>query len=442
MKPRILHQQAMDLSFKAKEALDENNFDLAFELYKQAANFESEVADFYLDKPELEPTRSIIIRSAAYMNLKAGLIDEAKKFIFYGLLHIQDDGIKNQLNEALEFTISLKNLNPEAASREYLYLNLLRKKSISYIIEPVNSKFGHSVTLQMVSDFSEDYLKSLKAFAKAKLRDIYDQLDDISRSWEKELDKVVNPLIANASYGSFQFSIANDFLLQNDEPIELFELKKTVIPKYHSEIFINPLSDKDIARIKNDYSDDEVNEIFRPLAKIKSNNSPYKVGYYDTENLKKVFVDKIVNKQRKKLLPVRQISQEDIGELENSIIHKTSLDGKVKKHTILKEELKFYKFDKRINIIEPAGFSPLMFSEEIILDVLFTSEHGFRFTFEDLRIENTDIQYQRGLVEFYNKFYQRLVELANTFEKNEQEQFEWEIVKKLINNPNSLILKG
>ena len=73
MKPKLIHQQAMDYSFKAKQALTEGKFGAALEFYKSAADLESQVAEFYFDKPELEPTRSVIIRSAAFMNLKAGL---------------------------------------------------------------------------------------------------------------------------------------------------------------------------------------------------------------------------------------------------------------------------------------------------------------------------------------------------------------------------------
>src|SRR5690606_8050774 len=126
MKPKIVHQEAMDFSFKAKQALMEGNYGASFELYKKSAELESQVADFYIDKPELEPTRSIIIRSAAFMNLKAGLIEESKKYIFIGLLNTTDESIKEQLNNALEIAVSFGNLSQEKASNEYNYLTLLR----------------------------------------------------------------------------------------------------------------------------------------------------------------------------------------------------------------------------------------------------------------------------------------------------------------------------
>ena len=85
MNAKQLHKEAMDYSFKAKQAASENNLNLSFESFCKAAEIESKVAKYYFNKPELEPTRSVLIRSAAFLNLKAGLIGTAQEFIFYGL---------------------------------------------------------------------------------------------------------------------------------------------------------------------------------------------------------------------------------------------------------------------------------------------------------------------------------------------------------------------
>lgn len=122
------------------------------------------------------------------------------------------------------------------------------------------------------------------------------------------MEKLINPLITSSGYGSFKFSIANDFLYREGEKREIFELKADIVLKYHNEIFINPLSDSDIDSIKGNFSEEEVNGIFRPLSKIKANNTPYKVGYYDSEDFNKRFVNRIVNRQKQKLLTVKQIT--------------------------------------------------------------------------------------------------------------------------------------
>lgn len=439
MKPKLIHQEAMDYSFKAKQALEQDDYTEAFNLFNKAADLESQVAEFYFDKPELEPTRSVVIRSAAYLNIKAGQIEQAKKFIFFGLLHTKDILIKEQLNNALELAVSLGNLNPDAASREFNYLNLLRQRSIHYVIEPANLIFGHSVSLESIKDFSESYLKSLKAFAFSKFKRALKIEEEFEQSFLNEIEKLINPLVTSSSYGSFKFSIANDFLSRTGDKKELVEIKSNVVAKYHKEIFINPLSDEDIEIIKNDYTEEEINDIFRPLTKIKSNNTPYKVGYYDTEDFNKKFISKIVNKQKQKLISLRQISQEDIGELESSLIHKRSgKGGRISNQIIFKQQMKTAEYDLKISQINAKEASPILLAEEIIVSMTFDSNKGFTFSFADLNIQNTNTGYQTALDDFHNSFYSQLKKLANVNDDDISNQKNLEFANRIINNLKAL----
>lgn len=439
MKPKLIHKEAMDFSFKAKQALEAGDHTLAFDLYKKAADMESQVAEFYFDKVELEPTRSILIRSAAFLNLKAGQIESAQKFIFFGLLNTKDELIRSQLNNALEISLSLKNLPSETASSEFNYLTILRQRSVHYVIEPSNLVFGHSVSLEMIKSFTEDFLKSLKSYAIANFKKILATEDDIDRSVSRNLEKLINPLVTNSSYGSFKFSIANDFLKRDGEKKEISQFKSNIIPRYHSEIFTNPLTNKDIEKIKEKYSEDDINDIFRPLTKLKSNNSPFKVGYYDSDNFTKTYTRRIVNEQRKQLLTTKQFTPQDIGELENSIVHKrSSQSGKVVKKTILKEQLKSYEADIKINQIEPKDHASIMLSEDIFITMTFASDKGFTFSFDDFRVEYTDIAYEKAQIGFHDAFYKKLIMLANTNDLNEEEQKDWDAVRGLIGNTQTL----
>lgn len=439
MKPKVQHQQAMEYSFKAKQALNESDYDTAFALFKEAATLESEVAEFYFDKPDLEPTRSTIIRSAAFLNLKAGDVENAQRFIYFGLLHLKDEVIKDQLNNALELAVGLKNMKPQAASSEYNYLGLLRQRSVHYILEPVTQSFGNSVSLEMIKDFSDGYLKSLRSYALSMYKRLLDIKDDIDEAISKEFERLINPLVTSSAHGSFKFSIANDFLVRIGEKKDVVQLKANIIDKYHKEIFTNPLGDEDIEKIKKTYSEEEVNDIFRPLTRIKANKTPYKVGYYDSDNFNKVFVDRIVNKQRKKLLTTKQLSQDDIGELESSIVHKrSSQSGKVTKKTIIRERLKSYEFDIPTKIIEPKDQRPILLVEEILLSVSFDSETGFTISFDDLQVENTDVEYQKTLTGFYNLMFDKIFRMKDKGDMNVQEMKDWDIIKNLIGNTEAL----
>jgi hypothetical protein len=255
-----------------------------------------------------------------------------------------------------------------------------------------------------------------------------------------QFQELVNPMITNSAFGSFKFWIANDYLTREGESTDLVKLKANIIYKYHDEVFTNSLSDEDIEILKQKYNDDEINEIFRPLVKMKSVGSPYKIGYYDKDSLKKVYLRPIVNLQKKKLLPVRQISNEDIGFLENSIVHKRSYtSGKVSKSIILREQMKVMEFDINLSQIESNDASPILLNEEIVVNVLFNSENGFTLNFEDLKIENTDTEYHKVFVGFNKALYDRIIYLCGLKNMNEDECRDFSVVKRLINDPEALI---
>ncbi|MGQ3012133.1 MAG: hypothetical protein ACT6QS_00365 [Flavobacteriales bacterium] len=437
MKPKVIHQEAMDYSFKARQALEKGAFAEALGHYITAAELESKVAEFYFDKPDLEPTRSVIIRSAAFLNIKAGKIEEAKKFIFFGLLNSKDEFIIGQLNDALELAISFNKIDTRTVNTEFTYLNILRQRSVHYVLEPANPTFGTSVSLEAFKDFANNYIKSLKAYAISTFKHLLEtKHPDAEQAIRNNIDQIVNPLITSSAYGSFKFSIANDFLSRNSESEETTELKAAIIIKYHNEIFTNPLADHDIDAIKDVYSEEEINEIFRPLSKIKSANASYKVGYYDTD-LSKRFANKIINKQRKRLLTTRPPSQEDIGELENFIIHKRSAQGgKIHKTTLVKQQMKSADWNITTNLLETTDYTPLILSEEIILDVSFDSNSGFTISYSDFKIENTDIEYTKALKGFYNRFYIKMKGLAINKNMTVEEEADWQIVRRLIINPD------
>lgn len=438
MKVKQLHQQAMDYSFQAKQAIAENKHDLSFELFSKAAELESKVAKFYFDKPELEPTRSVLIRSAAFLNLKAGLIDNAQEFIFFGLLYVKDEFIKSQLNDALEISVSLKNMLPFNASSEYNYLNILRQKSIHYVLEPSSIVFGSSVSLEMVRDFSLNFLKSLKSYASSMFTRMAESSNYFDKK-EKEFEKLVNPLLTSSSYGSFKFSLANDFLKRDGEDERINKLKSNIVENYHNNIFINPLDSRNIKILKREFNNEEINDIFRPLSKIKAKNTPYKVGYYKTENFSKIFIPRIATEQKKELLPIKEINKDEIGKLESLIIHRKKLNsGRVSKKTISSEEFKSYEFDKFVNEIKSKTHSPILLNKDILLNINFDSESGFNMSSQDFNLETTDTEYKRCLDKLLDLLYSKIFEITHKDTRNDIEAEQWSFINELINNPKAL----
>jgi hypothetical protein len=442
MKPKQVHQEAMHYSFEAKQAFEKGEDLVAQEYYFKAAALETELARFYFDKPELEPTRSTIVRSAAFLNLKAGLIGEAQSIIYWGMLNVTDPAIKDQLQEALELSIVLKNMDVVGASGNLEYLQVLRMRSVHYSIENTLPKFGSAITFETIRDFADNYLKSLRAYSITAFKRLAGDIKGLPQDIEaasKQFERLVNPLVASVGFGSFKFSIANDFLGRNGENPDIVRLKATVLQQYHDNIFTNPLADKDIDLVKQQFTDEEINEIFRPVAKIKAADSPYKVAYYDRETYHKIYLGRIVNMQKRKLLPVKQASPDEIGYLESTIVHaRGDQGGKKIRSLIQREQLKSLELDIRSIQLEPKDRAPVMLNEEIIISVLFNSDNGFTFKFEDLGVEHTDTDYNKGLTQFYSKLYRKIWAILNPSSAEGAIASELALARRLINDPSQL----
>ncbi|MBL0200972.1 MAG: hypothetical protein IPP81_12825 [Chitinophagaceae bacterium] len=69
---------------------------------------------------------------------------------------------------------------------------------------------------------------------------------------------------------------------------------------------------------------------------------------------------------------------------------------------------------------------------------MFSSQSGFTISFDDIHLEHTDIEYEKGLTAFYTLFYNKIKHLVNTEQKSDQEASDWNIIKKLLGNPDAL----
>lgn len=437
MKPLELHELAMHHSFLAKQARNLQQEDRALENYTLAAELETQAAEYYIDKPEMEPTRSILIRSAAFLNLKAGMTEYAEKYIFWGIVNAPSEEIRNQLYEALELCLSLKKLDRTVISGSVDYIYKLRQRSLHYSIEPPDQVYGSAVTLDMVSEFAENYTKSFEAFSKSEFRDFFSSEYEDKEKQETDataFSDLMKPLITSAAFGSFKFSIACDFLQRYGESEKFALLKSNVLTQYHNNVFIKEYSDSNIEYFKSHFSSDEINDIFRPLFNIKSKRAPYKVAYYDRESLKKVYLPVARNREKKKLLPKRTPEKEEIGFLESIITHNRGS----KKNVILKQKMKSSAFDYPTNLIEPKGYQSIILTEEILINVEFNSESGFTLSFEELDLEVTDVIFLEALNKFYIEFLELVITLNLKSERNDVEIGQWAIIKRLIGNPEGI----
>lgn len=99
---RLDHRQAMELVDEAVVAELQGNAEQKREYLKQALELESRAANHYRDQFEVEPTRSILYRSAATIAMRLGESREAEKLASMGLAGNPPDGVAAELRAVLE----------------------------------------------------------------------------------------------------------------------------------------------------------------------------------------------------------------------------------------------------------------------------------------------------------------------------------------------------
>jgi hypothetical protein len=110
-KATALHEEAMILADRADKAREALSLEAARELYRQAFELERSAALQFLRKPDVEPTRSVLFRSAASLALDCGEFLEAEKMVCHGLAADPPADLRaelRQLYEQMHFRVFLQ----------------------------------------------------------------------------------------------------------------------------------------------------------------------------------------------------------------------------------------------------------------------------------------------------------------------------------------------
>jgi hypothetical protein len=97
-----LHDKAMDLAGKAFRADIHGEYATAESLFKEAFNLERRAALLVVDEPNAEPTRSVLLRSAATLAVDCHEFREAERLIAIALAGNPPSEIGEELRDLLE----------------------------------------------------------------------------------------------------------------------------------------------------------------------------------------------------------------------------------------------------------------------------------------------------------------------------------------------------
>jgi len=105
------HRQGMDLAEMAFTAKLRGDSQQADELFRQAFEYERKAADLVANDIDVEPTRSVLHRSAASLAIDCGEYREAERLVAIALSGNPPDEIADELRDLLEQVYA--NLNGE-----------------------------------------------------------------------------------------------------------------------------------------------------------------------------------------------------------------------------------------------------------------------------------------------------------------------------------------
>lgn len=115
---RALHREAMTFAQLAFVASLNGKEKEALELNRKAFKKEAQAANLLFDDFSLEPTRSVLHRSAAVLAMECGQLQEAERLIGTGLTGCPPAEIAQELRDLLQKINSMQNLSRHQTSTE------------------------------------------------------------------------------------------------------------------------------------------------------------------------------------------------------------------------------------------------------------------------------------------------------------------------------------
>ena len=151
---RSLHDEAMDLAESAALSKMRKNEEEASRLFRKAFELEREAALLCADDLDLEPTRSVLLRSAASLAMDCGELREAERLISLALSGNPPEEIAEELRDLLE----------QVNFDRHLALRDLSLSPDELQLAIAGKSIGHGIAP------SEEYVDRIQAFEKLVYR--------------------------------------------------------------------------------------------------------------------------------------------------------------------------------------------------------------------------------------------------------------------------------
>lgn len=433
---RDLHKKAMALVNDANQARESENFHIAKELLKKALVIESQAAMTLFNNFKAEPTRSVLFRSAATIAYNCEEYETAERMVHCGLSSSNVPlEIKEELNKIKEELDTVIVMNDDSRNA-YNYLQVLRKSAINIRLKPATPKYSEAVFIEDIMGVLRVVKNSFQCFVEESFIQQFgfEKYGDKTNKVLSRLTKDFPLLYVNSKFASFGASIATDATVITNSNYEkdIIEWKKNVFDEFKNDvIYFDYQSDKNLDTLKEKYSDEARNAIYKGIVDIFSDSKNYNVSFTDETYENTIIEGKPVPKNfKEKLLP--KIEQP----VEDKKLVKTigmSQKGQIRKSDIImSEELTFAEFKHKILSASYKNES-IEFSDSIELNIIYENR-TFSIDFEPFGISVMENSFEDVIIEFQRECVQEYFRVLDI--KEEDHSFE---SRKLSDNFNALV---
>ena len=433
MNIRSSHKKAMELVKNANLQFEQGEFDKYNELIEQAFYLEKESAEFLKEKIDVEPTRSVLYRSAANLAFSLKRYEDAYLLAFEGLNGKPFPEIKGELNNLLQSISNQFITSKQSSLYNVDYLNSLRDKAVALKLEEKSGRYGGAIVVSHILDFLKNLQSSYQNFAEVQFRKIVSEddvpdLDYISTKFRNNC----NLLVPDLNFKSFGVSIVADHGVMDpfDFHTEDFRvMRSNLFMNFKEDVLLPEYNDSSYhQRIAKKYTEEERRKIFTPVINSTLKSKPYSVAVTGKNYIEKVKIFQPLSNTSKSILKPN-IEKTQVKE-DLQLIKKIEQNIGSKKKTISIENITYYESEINLSNVSFGDKSVFLNIEHIIL---LTFENKY-FTVNDefFGVNITADEYFETLKLYDQEFISLYVDLLNR--KSDLTSDEMELLQRFEEN--------
>jgi hypothetical protein len=356
---RHLHREAIGFSRRASFALENGDSTEYLQLAAKAFELEREAAMELIQEFDAEPTRSVLLRSAATLAYNIGNYTESQTLIYFALAGRPYYEIEEELQALLENTKNaIETDAPKTVGLQNAYIENLREHAVNIRLEPSEQRYSHAIVIDYIADFLKNIQNCFSNFSEVNFRKNF-QFDDFP-DFDKTLNifkKDTRVLCVGLRFKSFGASVAVDTTLQNYRDIvspKFKEFKSTLFDLFKAEILMADFNSSSYQEaMETKYSGVQRSRIFSPIIESIKEKAKYRVSIVDKDFKTTIKSMPLINKSTIAVLKP-SLANESISEDSEVLIKRTleltnAVGQKVEK--ILSENLEYAEFKVTINNI-------------------------------------------------------------------------------------------